>query len=65
MWPMIEMCASVARAGAVRVRIANGRPSHAERNVGDRVEISRLTFLSTLTNSGSITNSRRSLDPVS
>ena len=35
------MCALVARAGAVRVRIASGRPSQAERSVGDRVEISR------------------------
>lgn len=36
MWPITEMCASVARAGAVRVRIASGRPSQPERSVGDR-----------------------------
>jgi hypothetical protein len=59
------MCAPVARAGVVRVRIANGRPSHADLSVGDRVEISRLTFFRTLTNSGSITNNRRSLEPGS
>ena len=41
MCPMIEMCALVARAGAVRVSSASGRPSHAERSVGDSVEISR------------------------
>ena len=65
MCPITETCAPVARAGAVRVRIANGRPSHAERSVGDKVEISRLTFFSTLANSGSITSSRRSLMPGS
>ena len=41
MWPMTAMCASLARAGAVRVRIASGRPSQAERSVGDSVEMSR------------------------
>jgi len=30
MWPITAMCALVARAGAVRVRIASGRPSHPE-----------------------------------
>ena len=39
------MCALVARAGAVRVRIASGRPSQAERSVGERVEISRADAL--------------------
>ena len=41
MWPISEMCASVARAGAVRVSSCSGRPSHAERSVGESVEISR------------------------
>ena len=45
MCPMIAMCASVARAGAVRVMIASGRPSQPERNVGERVDISRLAAL--------------------
>ena len=41
MWPITAMCASVARAGAVRVRIASGRPSQAARSVGESVEMSR------------------------
>ena len=44
---MIEMCASVAWAGAVRVKSASGRPSQAERSVGDKVEISRVVAFST------------------
>ena len=52
MCPMIAMCALVARAGAVRVRIASGRPSQAERSVGERVEISRLSCFSTLSELG-------------
>jgi hypothetical protein len=39
MCPMIEMCALVARAGAVRVSSASGRPSQAERSVGERREL--------------------------
>ena len=58
MWPITAMCALVARAGAVRVRIASGRPSQPERSVGERVEISRLAAFRTLANSGSITSSR-------
>ncbi len=58
MCPITAMCAVLARAGAVRVRIASGRPSHAERSVGERVEISRLAAFSTEANSGSITSSR-------
>jgi hypothetical protein len=65
MWPITEMCAWVARAGAVRVRIASGRPSHAERRVGESVEISRLAALRTLANSGSITSNRWSVMPGS
>ena len=61
MWPITAMCALVARAGAVRVRIASGRESQAERSVGESVEISRVALLSTLANSGSITSSRGSL----
>ena len=44
---MIATCAPVARAGAVRVSTASGRPSQAERSVGDSVEISREAALST------------------
>ena len=62
---MIEMCASVARAGAVRVSSASGRPSHAERRVGDSVESSRPVDFSTVANSGSITSSRLSTAPGS
>ena len=58
MCPISAMCALLARAGAVRVRIANGRASHAERNVGDKVEISRFEAFRVQANSGSITNSR-------
>jgi len=58
MCPMIAMCAVLARAGLVRVRIASGRPSQPERNVAERVEISRLAALSAEANSGSITSSR-------
>ena len=65
MWPISAMCGLVARAGAVRVRIASGRPSQAERSVGDRVEISRADVLRTLANSGSITSSRWSVMPGS
>ena len=56
------MCASVARAGAVRVSSCNGRPSQAERSVGESVEISREAAFSALANSASNANSRRSLD---
>jgi hypothetical protein len=52
------MCAVLARAGLVRVRIASGRPSQPERKVGDSVEISRLEARRTDANSGSITSSR-------
>jgi hypothetical protein len=65
MWPITATCGLLARAGAVRVRIANGRPSHAERRVGDSVEISRLALFSIDVNSGSITSSRWSLLPES
>jgi hypothetical protein len=58
MCPISAMCAVLARAGAVRVRIASGRPSQPERKVGDKVEISRLEAFRALANSGSITNSR-------
>ena len=44
--------------GAVRVSSCKGRPSQAERSVGDSVEISRPADRRTLTNSGSITSSR-------
>lgn len=64
-WPISVMCAYVERAGAVRVRIASGRPSQAERSVGERVEISRLAAFSTLANSGSATSSRWSVMPGS
>jgi len=59
------MCARVARAGAVRVRIASGRPSQALRSVGESVEISRAEALRTLENSGSMISSRWSLMPGS
>ena len=62
---MIETCALVARAGAVRVNTASGRPSQAERRVGDSVEISRDAALSTDANSGSTTSSRLSAAPGS
>ena len=62
---MTTTCALVARAGAVRVRIASGRPSQAERSVGESVDISRLAAFSTEANSGSITSSRWSLMPES
>ena len=51
MWPISAIWALVARAGAVRVRIASGRPSQPERSVGDRVEISRADAFRTLANS--------------
>ena len=62
---MIEMCALVAVAGAVRVSSASGRPSHAERSVGDSVEISRDVAFRTDANSGSTTSSRLSCAPGS
>jgi len=65
MCPITLMCASLARAGAVRVNSWSGRPSQAERNVGDKVEISRAVALSTLANSGSIASSLRSVAPGS
>ena len=65
MCPMIEMCALVARAGAVLVSSASGRPSQAERSVGDSVESSRPVDFSTVANSGSITSSRLSTAPGS
>jgi hypothetical protein len=64
-WPISAMCAWVERAGAVRVRIASGRPSQAQRSVGERVDISRAEALRGLANSGSITNSRWSVMPGS
>ena len=39
----------------MQVRIASGRPSHEERSVGDRVDMSRLVLFKTLANSGSVT----------
>jgi hypothetical protein len=47
MWPITLMCAVVARAGAVRVMSASGRPSQAERSAGKSVLMSRLVCLST------------------
>jgi hypothetical protein len=52
MCPISAMCAVLARAGAVRVRIASGRPSQPERSVGDRVEISRPAAFCAEANSG-------------
>jgi hypothetical protein len=65
MWPMIAMCAWVAVAGAVLVSSASGRPSHAERSVGESVEISRDVAFRTDANSGSTTSSRLSCAPGS
>ena len=39
MCPITEMCAVLARAGLVRVRIANGRPSQPERMNGTQAHI--------------------------
>jgi hypothetical protein len=47
MWPITLMCAAVARAGALRVMSASGRPSQAERSAGKSVLMSRLVCLST------------------
>jgi len=58
MCPISAIWGLLARAGLVRVRIARGRPSQPERNVGDKVEISRLEAFSAEANSGSITSSR-------
>ncbi len=58
MCPITVMCAVLARAGLVRVRIASGRPSQPERSVGDSVESSRPAAFRADAYSGSITNSR-------
>jgi hypothetical protein len=57
MWPIASMCASLARAGAVRVSSASGRPSQAQRSTGESALISRVVCLSTEPNSGSTTSS--------
>lgn len=58
MCPISAMCALLARAGLVRVRIAKGRPSQPDRRVGESVESSRAEAFNADANSDSITSSR-------
>jgi hypothetical protein len=63
MWPMIEMCASVAVTGSFFVRVARVPVSHAVLVVEDKVFPCRATTRRTCANSGSMTSRRLSGTP--